>query len=212
MARKNAKSRGIFASKRPKVEAHSLQPVRKSRLARRPDFARNGNDLKAQIEKGAYKGIVKTTLDGVNQIDYLTGKSKKSARDVFFYYSGPKPSAVRYKNWKMYYTMVPTGPTSAMQGAVSYSWTMVNNIKRDPFEIAGGLDDIKTTMQIGGALASPSTAYIYDWNMLPLGQALWTKELESYKEFPPLQAPEAYNLDGIIAEMKAAKTASHVGQ
>src|SRR4029079_15682379 len=36
-----------------------------------------GNELKAQIEKGAYKGIVKTTLDGVNQIDYLTGKSEK---------------------------------------------------------------------------------------------------------------------------------------
>ena len=56
----------------------------------------------------------------------------------------------------------------------------------------------------------PSTAYIYDWNMLPLGQALWLNELESYKEFPPLQAPEAYSLDGIIAEMKASKTASHV--
>jgi hypothetical protein len=38
------------------------------------------------------------------------------------------------------------------------------------------------------------------------------KELESYKEFPPLQAPEAYNLDGITAEMKASKTASHVRQ
>ena len=43
-----------------------------------------------------------------------------------------------------------------------------------------------------------------------VGQALWTKELESYKQFPPLQAPEAYNLDGIIAEMKASKTASHL--
>jgi hypothetical protein len=29
--------------------------------------------------------------------------------------------------------------------------------------------------------------------MLPLGQALWLNELESYKEFPPLQAPEAYS-------------------
>ena len=46
--------------------------------------------------------------------------------------------------------------------------------------------------------------------MLPLGQALWLNELESYKDFPPLQAPEAYNPDGIIAEMKASKTASHV--
>src|SRR6266498_2319337 len=44
-----------------------------------------GNELKAQTEKGAYKGIAKTTLDGVNQIDYLTGKSAKSARDTFFY-------------------------------------------------------------------------------------------------------------------------------
>ena len=171
-----------------------------------------GDGLKKQIEAGQYPGIVKTTLDGVDQRDYLEGNNEKSAREVFFYYSGPKPSAVRYKNWKMYYTMVGTSPTAAMQGATSYSWTMVNNIMRDPFEIAGGLDDIKTALQVGGALASPSTAYIYDWNMLPLGQALWTKELESYKEFPPLQAPEAYNLDGIIAEMKAAKTASHVGQ
>ena len=46
-----------------------------------------GNELKAQIEKGAYPDIVKTTLDGVNQLDYLTGKSDKSARNVFFYYS-----------------------------------------------------------------------------------------------------------------------------
>jgi hypothetical protein len=27
------------------------------------------------------------------------------------------------------------------------------------------------------------TAYIYDWNMLPIGQLLWLKELMSYKEF-----------------------------
>ncbi len=171
-----------------------------------------GDGLKKQIEAGKYPGIVKTTLDGVSQVDYLTGKSEKSGRDVFFYYSGSKPSAVRYKNWKMYYTMVPTSPTGAMKGAVSYSWTMVNNIKRDPFEIAGGLDDIKTVNAVGGALAGPVTAYIYDWNMLPLGQVLWTKELESYKEFPPLQAPESYNLDGIIEEMKNSKASSHAGQ
>ena len=171
-----------------------------------------GDGLKKQIEAGSYPGIVKTTLDGIDQVDYLTGKTDKSAREIFFYYTGPKPSAVRYKNWKMYYTMVPTSPTGAMGGPVNYSWTMVDNIKRDPFEIAGGLDDIKTTMQVGGALASPSTAYIYDWNMLPLGQLLWLKELETYKTFPPLQAPEAYNLDGIIAEMKASKAASHAGE
>jgi len=171
-----------------------------------------GNDLKTQIEGGKYPGIVKTTLDGVNQIDYLTGKSEKSARETFFYYTGAKPSAVRYKNWKMYYTMVPTDPTGAMKGPISYSWTMVDNIKRDPFEIAGGLDDPKSIAGYAGALAAPATAYLYDWNMLPLGQLLWMKELATYKEFPPLQAPETYNLDGIMAEMAASKATSHAGE
>jgi hypothetical protein len=70
--------------------------------------------------------------------------------------------------------------------------------------MSGGLDDLKSAMSFGGALASPSTAYLYDWNMLPFGQLLWEKELLSYKEFPPLQAPETYNLDGILQEMKKA--------
>jgi arylsulfatase A-like enzyme len=161
-----------------------------------------GDGLKKQIEAGKYPGIVKTTLDGVDQRDYLEGTSDKSAREVFFYYSNSTPSAVRYKNWKMYYTMTGTDPTGAMMGKTTYSWTMVDNIRRDPFEIAGGLDDLKSATSFGGAIASPSTAYIYDWNMLPLGQWLWEKELLSYKEFPPLQAPETYNLDGILQEMK----------
>jgi hypothetical protein len=150
--------------------------------------------------------------DGIPAEIAWEGNSDKSAREVFFYYTGARPSAVRYKNWKMYYTMVPTSPTGAMQGPVSYSWTMVTNIKRDPFEATAGLDDQKSATAFGGALASPSTAYVYDWNMLPLGQLLWLKELQTYRQFPPLQAPEAYNLDGIIAEVKASKTTSHAGE
>ena len=29
----------------------------------------------------------------------------------------------------------------------------------------------------------------YDWNMLPIGQALWLKELQTYLDFPMLQNP-----------------------
>src|SRR6187399_3162921 len=50
-----------------------------------------GDALKQRIEGGEYPGIVKTTLDGVNQIDYLSGKSEKSARDHFLYYSSTTP-------------------------------------------------------------------------------------------------------------------------
>jgi arylsulfatase A-like enzyme len=167
-----------------------------------------GNELKAQIEKGAYPGIVKTTLDGVNQLDYLTGKSEASARDYFFYYAGATPSAVRYKNWKFYYSMARGGATGWFAPLETYHWTMIQNIKRDPFEQAVGLEGQKTAFGFGGALAAPSTAYIYDWNILPIGQLLWEKELMSYKTYPPLQAPETYNLTGILDAMKKGAHAS----
>jgi arylsulfatase len=166
-----------------------------------------GNDLKKQIEKGEYSGIVKTTLDGVNQLEYLEGRSEKSARDYFFYYSGATPSAVRYKNWKMYYNMSQPGPAGWIMPLVPFHFTLVQNIKRDPFEQNVGLDQ-KSAMSMGGALASPSTAFIYDWNLLPIGQQLWYKELMSYKEFPPLQAPATYNLDGILKEVQKSGHAS----
>jgi len=162
-----------------------------------------GNSLNEQIMAGKYPGIRKTKLDGFDQTDYLEGKSEKSAREVFFYYTGSQPSAVRYKNWKMYYTMVPDTGTGGLFGAQSYHWTQLTNIKRDPFEQTVG-SDAKSLLGYAGSIGSAGNAYIYNWNMLPLGQLLWEKELFSYKDFPPMQAPETYNLDGILKEMQAA--------
>jgi hypothetical protein len=63
-------------------------------------------------------------------------------------------------------------------------------------------------MGLGGTIGSPSTAYVYDWNMLPIGQALWLKELQSYKEFPPMQDPASYNLDQVMQQIKETKSQS----
>jgi arylsulfatase len=161
-----------------------------------------GDGLKKEIEQGAYPGIVKTTLDGVNQIEYLTGKSDKSARDVFYYFSGATPSAVRYKNWKMYYSMSQPGAEGWILPLIPFHFTLVDNIKRDPFEQAVGLAQ-KSAMSMGGALAGPVTAFQYDWNMLPLGQQLWLDWFETLKEFPPLQAPESYNLTQVMDQLKS---------
>jgi arylsulfatase A-like enzyme len=165
-----------------------------------------GDALKKRIEAGQYPGIVKTTLDGVDQTEYLSGRSEKSARDTFFYYSGKDPSAVRYKNWKIYFTMVSDAPQGFIAGALPYHWAQVVNIKRDPFETSIG-SQYKTLMGLGGVIGSPSTAYVYDWNMLPIGQALWLKELETYIAYPPLQDPASYNLEQVIQQIKQAKTA-----
>ena len=112
---------------------------------------------------------------------------------------------MRYKNWKMYYTMSQPGPAGWILPLIPFHFTLVQNIKRDPFEQAVGTD-VKTDMGGGGALGAPMTALQNDWNMLPIGQQLWLKHLESYVTYPPLQAPETYNLSGIIDHLKKANT------
>jgi arylsulfatase A-like enzyme len=169
----------------------------------------NGDGLRNQIETGKYPGIVKTTLDGYDQRNYLEGKSTDSARDHFFYFSGATPSAVRYKNWKMYYTMSQPGPAGWIMPLVPFHFTLVQNIKRDPFEQMVGIDQ-KSAMSMGGALGAPQTAFQYDWNMLPLGQQLWLEWFETLKAFPPLQAPETYNLTQVVDQIKAG--GSHAGE
>jgi arylsulfatase len=161
-----------------------------------------GDALNKRIMAGSYPGIVKTRLDGIDQTEYLSGRSEKSARDTFFYYSSSHPSAVRYKNWKMYFAIAPETATGFLSPGVQTQFAAgMVNLKRDPFETSWG-DDKKASFWFSGALAGPVSAYIYDWNLLPIGQVLWLKELESYKEFPPLQDPASYNLDQVMEQLK----------
>ncbi len=144
-----------------------------------------GDGLNKQIMAGTYQGIVKTKLDGVNQLAYLLGKSPKSARDTFFYYRRRLPSAVRYKNWKIYFAdglrrsgglhcrrrCRITGPRSRTSSAIR-SRTSVGSAVQDASWVSAARSPV------------PSTAYLYDWNMLPIGQLLWLKELETYTDVP----------------------------
>jgi arylsulfatase len=121
-----------------------------------------GDGLKKQIEAGQYPNIVKTTLDGFDQRDYLEGKSDKSARDYFFYYSGSTPSAVRIKNWKIYYAMSQHGAAGWLEPLTTYHFPLIQNIKRTPFEQFVDPSDTKSLLYFGATLAAPSTAFMYD--------------------------------------------------
>jgi len=167
-----------------------------------------GMELKAKIEKGGAYGFKKTTLDGFNQLDYITGKSEESARDHFIYYQGATLSAVRYKNWKFYYTMAEPSAAGWFNPSQTFTWTQVQNIKRDPFEQAVGPDK-QSAFAFGGTLASPSTAYVYNWNMLPIGQQIALRYLESFVDYPPMQAPPSYNLSQVMEEIQAQKRSIH---
>jgi arylsulfatase len=39
--------------------------------------------------------------------------------------------------------------------------------------------------------------------LLPIGQRLWLDWFETLKAFPPLQAPESYNLTQMMDQLKA---------
>jgi arylsulfatase len=110
----------------------------------------------------------------------------------------------------MYFAIAPETAIGFVSGPHNQFMATMTNLKRDPFEeaVTSGTWNKTEPNSFAGSLAGPVTGYIYDWNMLPIGQLLWLKELESYKQFPPLQAPESWNLDQVIAQIKNTPHAS----
>jgi arylsulfatase len=102
--------------------------------------------------------------------------------------------------------MSQPGPEGWVLPLVPFHFTLVQNIKRDPFEQNVGTQQ-KSAMSLGGALGAPMTAFQYDWNMLPIGQQLWLQHLASYEKFPPLQAPASYNLSQVMEQVKSPRHA-----
>ena len=68
------------------------------------------------------------------------------------------------------------------------------------------VQQIKTLFGIGGATRRSGHRLVYDWNMLPIGQALWLKHLQTYIDFPPLQDPASYNLDQVMQQVREMKS------
>ena len=118
-----------------------------------------GDALKKPIEAGNIPASSRPTLDGVDQTEYLPG-SAKSARDTFFYYSGKDPSAVRYKNWKIYFSMVSDAPAGFISGVLPFHWARWSTSSVIPSRPP--LAHIKTLLGLGGSIGSrpPPTSTI----------------------------------------------------
>ena len=144
-----------------------------------------GDELNKQIQAGKYPGIVKTMLDGVDQRDYLEGKTRQvGARGLLLLLQldsvgGPLQELEDVLHDDQHQPARRDG--RRRRRTVGPRWTTSSAI---PSRSRAGLDDPKSAMAIGGALAAPMTAYLYDWNMLPLGQLLWEKELMTLPGVP----------------------------
>ncbi|GKS59364.1 sulfatase [Nitrospira sp.] len=131
-------------------------------------------------------------LDGYNQLDYLSGKSKESPRKEFWYVNDDgQVVAARYTDWKVVFL--------ENRGVAFGVWRepftelrvpLLFNLRRDPFEKA----------------QHNSNTY-NDWFLdrpfviVPI-QGLAAKFLLTMKEYPPSQSPGSFNLSKIEEQLR----------
>ena len=151
-------------------------------------------DIKEKLLSGYQAGAkrFRVHLDGYNQLPYLTGESEVSARREFFYYGEHDLFAIRYQDWKMHVkikddwfagqTITPTVPRPV-------------NLRADPFE--QHMDAPAYPIYVGEKL----------WTIMPAGYIL-KLHAETFKAFPPRQAPPEFNPEAMLAQaIKAAGNA-----
>jgi len=127
-------------------------------------------------------------LDGFNQLDYLTGKSDKSARNEFYYFNDDGDLvAMRTGDWKMIFE------EQELKGQFdiwAHPFTKRRvpkffNLRMDPYEHAdisgSGYDQWRV-----------ENAYL-----LALGQIKAAAFLETFVEYPPSQRPASFSIDQI---------------
>ena len=97
-----------------------------------------GDGLKKQIEAGQYPGIVKTTLDGVDQREYPGRQVAKVGTRYVLLLFRQGPFGGPLQELEDVFRDGVRRPGGLYVGVVPYHWTQVVNIKRDPFEISIG--------------------------------------------------------------------------
>jgi len=173
-----------------------------------------GDALKKQIEAGAVPGHRQDhTGMVVDQLDYLEGKSE--SRRVMSSSTTPAQSLrlCGIRTGKMYYTMVGTSPGRRDGGVPELC--LDHGCQHQARSLSSRLPFGRHKIHCwrSAARSAPQAPpIIYDWNMLPIGQLLWTKELMSYKQFRRLQARRPTTWMEFSRKWKASSSASHAGQ
>lgn len=150
-------------------------------------------DIKEKLLQG-YEAAGKTFkahLDGYNQTDLLFGQGPGARNEIFYFDAGGNLNAVRYKDWKVHFTI--------MEGAINEayrktpSWPLIVNLRMDPYEV--GPD---AALYVRNFYADQM------WMFVP-AQALVANFLESFKEFPPTRG-DSLSVDSVLAELQNASS------
>jgi arylsulfatase A-like enzyme len=125
----------------------------------------------------------KQYIDGLNNLDYWTGKSETSARNHIFYYYESKLTAVRMGPWKFHFSTKEDYYANVIPRTVP----LVFNIRMDPFESYDSKDSYGHLMQK------------VSWLMEPMGE-LMQEHLKTLAEYPPVQGGKSFDMSNVVKE------------
>ncbi len=150
-------------------------------------------DIKEKLLEGHEAGgkTFKAHLDGYNQMDLLAGKGPGERKEIFYFDAGGNLNAVRYNDWKIHFTIMEGSINEAYRKTPS--WPLIVNLRMDPYEV--GPD---AALYIRQFYADQM------WMFVP-AQALVSKFLETFKEFPPTRG-DSLSVDAVLAEMQKASS------
>jgi arylsulfatase len=137
----------------------------------------------------------KNHLDGYNQLDYLTGKSPKSARNDFYYFNDDGDLvAMRYDDWKIVFAEQrrPGGMVVWANPFTTLRVPKIFNLRMDPYERADIVSD-----QYYDFLARNDY-------MMVKGQLKAAAFLQTFVDYPPSQRPASFNIEGVRKQVDRA--------
>ncbi|WP_028627886.1 arylsulfatase [Metapseudomonas resinovorans] len=156
--------------------------------------AAGDTDIKERLLKGTDVGgkSFKVHLDGFNQLDYLTGKTNKSARDEFYYFNDDTDLvAMRFGNWKVVFCeqREPGGMKVWSEPFVCLRLPKIFNLRMDPYERADIVSDQYYDML---------TKNVFITEQATQRSAAF---LQTFVEYPPSQRPASFSIDQIRADV-----------
>lgn len=125
----------------------------------------------------------KQYIDGINNLDYWTGKAPESARTSLFYYIESKLTAVRMGPWKLHFSTKEDyyAPIKALFAPLMF------NLRSDPFESYDSNDSY-------GHMIQKSS-----WISAPMGELIGA-HLKSLAEYPPVQTAKSFDRSNLVQD------------
>jgi arylsulfatase len=161
-------------------------------------------DIKEKLLKGVELNgrTYKNHLDGYNQLDYLSGKTDKSARSEFIYLNdAAEVVAIRVGDWKAVYLENRAKQLQVWREPfIQLRLPLLFNLRRDPFERAQENSNTYHDWMIDRAYVLGPMQFVASQFLLTL------------KDFPPSQTPGDWSLQSLERQIKGMTAEGKYGR